>query len=163
MDAFRKISFVVTFFAFAVAAPVGRAQDDAPAGVPQSLPSVTLHLGKASLSTEIAATAHEGEIGLMYRRSLPDNSGMIFVLPLGRATFWMKNTLIPLSIAFLDTEGAILEIHDMKAMDTSITTSDSDQVAYALETNLHWFALNGIKPGTKIDPPPRVFLKSSAP
>jgi uncharacterized protein len=116
---------------------------------------VTLHLGKASLTTEIAASSAQEERGLMSRVTLGDNDGMIFLLPkVTTATFWMKNTLIPLSIAFLDKNGVILEIHDMKPMDETITRSDSDQVAYALETNLHWFALNGIKPGDKIDPAP---------
>jgi hypothetical protein len=73
----------------------------------------------------------------------------------------MKNTLIPLSIAFLDKNGTILELHDMKAMDTSITRSDSDQVAYAIEANLHWFDLNGIKPGMKINPAPDAILKQA--
>jgi uncharacterized membrane protein (UPF0127 family) len=122
---------------------------------------VTLHLGKTSLTTEIAATRGQEERGLMFVTKLPDNDGMIFILPIGRADFWMKNTLIPLSVAFIDKNGVILEIHDMKPGDPSVpdrllprTLSDSDQVAYALETNLHWFALNGVKPGDKIDPPP---------
>lgn len=116
---------------------------------------VTLHVGKASLTTEIAATGAQQERGLMYVTKMPDNDGMIFLLPkVTTATFWMKNTLIPLSVAFIDKNGVILEIHDMKALDETITRSDSDQVAYALETNLHWFALNGIKPGDKIDPAP---------
>jgi uncharacterized membrane protein (UPF0127 family) len=121
----------------------------------EPMAKVTLHLGKTSLTTEIAASSAQEERGLMYRPKLGDNDGMIFLLPkVTTATFWMKNTLIPLSIAFLDKNGAILEIHDMKPMDETITRSDSDQVAYALETNLHWFALNGIKPGDKIDPAP---------
>ena len=119
------------------------------------LAKVTLHLGQASLTTEIAATRAQEERGLMYRLALGDNDGMIFLLPkITTATFWMKNTLIPLSIAFIDKNGVILEIHDMKAQDETITRSDSDQVAYALETNLHWFTLNGVKPGDKITPPP---------
>jgi uncharacterized membrane protein (UPF0127 family) len=122
---------------------------------------VTLHMGKASLTTEIAATPGQEERGLMFVTKLPDNDGMIFLLPFGRAEFWMKNTLIPLSVAFIDKKGVILEIHDMQPVDPSVpdgqlprTRSDSDQVAYALETNLHWFALNGVKPGDTIDPPP---------
>jgi len=96
----------------------------------------------------------------MYRTSLPDNQGMIFLLPqVTTATFWMKNTLIPLSIAFIDKNGVILEIHDMKAQDETITRSDSDQIAYALETNLHWFALNGVKLGDKIDLRPAIQTK----
>ena len=120
-----------------------------------TLAKVTLHIGKASLTTEIAASGAQQERGLMYVTKLGDNDGMIFLLPkVTTATFWMKNTLIPLSVAFIDKNGVILEIHDMKALDETITRSDSDQVAYALETNLHWFALNGIKPGDKIDPAP---------
>jgi len=162
MNSFLR--FALTFFAWAtfLAAPFSQAQSSLPAG-PQALPRVDLHIGPATLKTEIASTPREGEIGLMFRPSLPDNAGMIFVLPVGRASFWMKNTLIPLSIAFLDNKGVILELHDMKAMDTTITNSDSDQVAYAIEANLHWFALNGIKPGMKIDPAPDVLFKTAAP
>jgi hypothetical protein len=126
------------------------------------LEKVTLHIGKASLTTEIAATPAQQERGLMWVTKLPDNDGMIFLQPkVTTATFWMKNTLIPLSVAFIDKNGVILEIHDMKALDETITRSDSDQVAYALETNLHWFALNGVKPGDKITPPPST-LKDEA-
>ena len=119
---------------------------------------LTLHIGKASLTTQIAATGAQQERGLMWIPKLPDNDGMIFLQPkVGIATFWMKNTLIPLSVAYIDKNGVILEIHDMKALDETITRSDSDKVAYALETNLHWFALNGVKPGDKIEPPPSTF------
>ena len=127
-----------------------------------SMAKVTLHIGKASLTTEIAASGAQEERGLMFRTKLPDNDGMIFILPsITNAEFWMKNTLIPLSVAFIDKDGVILEIHDMKPADPGVpdnqlprTRSDSDKVAYALETNVHWFALNGIKPGDKITPPP---------
>ena len=63
--------------------------------MPQSLPAVPIHIGNATLQAEIAATDQQGEIGLMYRRTLPDNDGMLFVLPVQRAVFWMKNTLHP--------------------------------------------------------------------
>ena len=160
MKSLFKIALACLLMSCAAVAPALRAQDDS-AGVAQSLPTVSIHMGGATLKTEIASTPHEGEIGLMYRRSMPDNDGMLFVLPIGTATFWMNNTLIPLSIAFLDKDGTILELHDMKAMDESITRSDSDQVAYALEANLHWFDLNGIKPGVKIDPTPDAILKEA--
>ena len=122
---------------------------------------VTLLIGKAALTTQIAATSAQEERGLMFVTHLRDNDGMIFLLPLGHAEFWMKNTLIPLSVAFIDKNGVILEIHDMQPGDPNVPDaqlpryrSDSDQVQYALETNLHWFSLNGIKPGDKIQPPP---------
>jgi uncharacterized membrane protein (UPF0127 family) len=129
-------------------------------GQPQTLPEKDLHIGKATLHTEIAANDTQREIGLMYVTKLPDNDGMIFLMPtVGPAGFWMKNTLIPLSIAFIDRNGVILEIRDMKAEDETPIRSASDQVAYALEANLHWFSLNGIKPGDKIDPAPATLGK----
>ncbi len=139
-----------------------QAQDVVNNGQPQSLPTVPIHIGKATMQAEIAATEEQGEIGLMYRRSMPDNAGMLFVLPVQRAVFWMENTYIPLSIAFLDKNGTILELHDMKALDLTHTVSDSDQVAYALEANLHWFDLNGIKPGMKIEPAPATLIAEAA-
>ena len=133
-----------------------------PSDSPATLAKVTLHIGNASLTTELAATQAQEEYGLMNRTKLGDNDGMIFILPrVQTAEFWMKNTLIPLSIAYIDKDGLILEIHDMQPADPNVpdanlprTKSDSDQVAYALETNLHWFAINGIKPGDKIQPAP---------
>ena len=127
----------------------------AQAAPPKTLPTMTLHVGKATLATEIASTPAQQEQGLMFRSKLGDNNGMIFILPgTAPATFWMKNTLIPLSIAFIDKNGVIMDIHDMKPLDETITRSDGDHVAYALEANLHWFSLNDIKPGDKISPLP---------
>jgi uncharacterized membrane protein (UPF0127 family) len=136
-----------------VLAPAGlRAQED-PSN-PPAFAERPLQVGKVPITVQIADDEPKREYGLMFRPSLPDNAGMIFELPVGPATFWMKNTEIPLSVAFIDPDGTILEIHDMKAEDTSITRSDSANVAYALEMNLHWFALNGIKPGDRITPAP---------
>jgi len=149
------------FLALALIGDV-HAQETLNNGQPQVLPAVPVHLGHATLNAEIAATEQEGEIGLMYRHSMPDNDGMLFVLPVGRAVFWMENTYIPLSVAFLDKDGTVLELHDMKALDLSHTVSDSDKVAYAIEANPHWFDLNGIKPGMKIDPPPAVLVQQAA-
>ncbi len=141
------------------------AQTSQPTAVAQPLKTVTLRIGKATLEAEVAVTREETSRGLGFRPRLADNAGMIFVLPTERATFWMKDCLISLSVAFLDKDGVILEIHDMMAPDPTkqiddsslpLTRSDSDKVAYAIETNLHWFALNGIKLGEKIDPPPEI-------
>jgi uncharacterized membrane protein (UPF0127 family) len=138
------------------------AQTNPPNTVAQPLKTVVLRIGKATLDAEIAITPEESARGLGFRSRLNDNAGMIFILPFGRATFWMKDCLIPLSVAFLDKDGVILEIHDMMAPDPAkreddsslpLTRSDSDQVAYAIEANLHWFTLNGIKPGEKVEPP----------
>jgi uncharacterized membrane protein (UPF0127 family) len=129
-------------------------------GAPQHLRMVDLQIDNATLHTEVAANGTQREIGLMHVAKMGDNDGMIFLMPaVERVSFWMKDTLIPLSIAFIDPSGTILEIHDMKAMDTTTLNSDSTQVAYALETNLHWFALNGIKPGDHVSPPPATLGK----
>jgi uncharacterized membrane protein (UPF0127 family) len=147
--------------ALLLALPILAHAQTGPADQVGEMATVTLHIEKASLNTKIAATPAQEERGLMYVANLPDNDGMLFVLPLGRAEFWMKNCVIPLSIAFIDKNGVILEIHDMQPWDPAVpddqlprTRSDNDQVQYALETNLHWFALNAIKPGNKLDPPP---------
>lgn len=134
-----------------------------------ALPKITLHIGKVELKAEIAATPAEEERGLMFRTSLGDNDGMIFLLQPAPQTaeFWMKNTLIPLSVAYIGKNGTILEIHDMQPGDPTVpdnqlprTRSDSDQVYFALETNLHWFSLNGVKVGDKITPPPETLRQA---
>lgn len=161
------IAALVAFLGLGTLVP--RAQTDA--GVPQKLPVVALHIGKATLQTQIADTPDEREKGLMYYTHLGDNEGMLFVMgSVAPATFWMKNTLIPLSVAFIDKDGVILEIHDMAPSDPSlpdsalpVTRSQSPNVAYALETNLHWFSLNGIKPGMKFDPSPTTLTKTATP
>jgi hypothetical protein len=148
-----------TFLAFCVLALLPlRAQDISQPNI--GLETVTLHAGKADIKAEVAATPQEDARGLMYRRSLGDNSGMIFFLAGPQtASFWMKNCFIPLSVAFIDKDGTILEIHDMQPPPPGIpddqeplTHSDSGQVYFALEANLHWFSLNGVKPGDKIAP-----------
>lgn len=113
-----------------------------------ALPVIEIKAGAASIHTEVARSPEEKELGLMFRTTLPDNNGMIFIFEeKKRASFWMKNTRIPLSIAFIDSQGVILEIADMQAMSEQTVNSASDQVAFALEVNQHWFALNKIKAG----------------
>ncbi len=72
-----------------------------------------------------------------------------------KASFWMKNTKIPLSIAFIDSAGNILEIKSMNPLDETVIPSKSDQVAYALEVNQGWFSRHGISSGVKIQGIPR--------
>ena len=103
-----------------------------------------------TLRVEVAVTDEEKRTGLMFRRSLGENSGMIFVYENeGRWAMWMKNTYVPLSVAFIDRNGRILNIEDMQPL-----TEDSHQSAgpakYALEMNQGWFARNGIGKGDKI-------------
>ena len=96
---------------------------------------------------EIARTDQERAQGLMHRKKLPDGEGMIFIFERDeQLSFWMKNTVIPLSIAFIASDGRITEIKDMQPLDLNSVTS-SRSVRYALETPQGWFKRAGVKPG----------------
>ena len=103
------------------------------------------------LKTEIADTDQKRAKGLMYRKELDTNSGMLFIFPQEEIlSFWMKNTYIPLSVAFIDRQGKILEIRHMKPLNDSIIYSSKSKALYALEVNLGWFNKNSIKVGCRI-------------
>lgn len=96
---------------------------------------------------EVAKTGEERAKGLMGRTSLAKNEGMLFVFETeGYHGFWMKNTLLPLSIAFIDREGRIVWITDMSPLTLSVHDPPKP-ILYALEMNHGWFAANGIKAG----------------
>jgi uncharacterized membrane protein (UPF0127 family) len=102
------------------------------------------------LKVELALSEEEQSQGLMYRESLDEGRGMLFVFDRDRiASFWMKNTLIPLSIAYINSDGSILEIHDMRPEDLSLIRS-SRSVRYALEVPRGWFDRAGIGPGDRV-------------
>jgi uncharacterized membrane protein (UPF0127 family) len=99
------------------------------------------------ISVEIARTDQERSQGLMNRKSLADGKGMLFIFEKDQIlSFWMKNTLIPLSIAFISSEGKILEIHDMEPGDMKALHS-SRSARYALETPQSWFSRTGVAAG----------------
>lgn len=104
----------------------------------------------ARIYVEIADTPEERAEGLMFRSSLPADHGMLFVFPEPQPlAFWMKNTQIPLSIAYIDQDGTVLEIHDMEPY--SLETVPSRQPAlYALEVNQGTFERLGIEPGDRL-------------
>ena len=109
-----------------------------------------LIIGNETLSVEIASTPEERARGLMYRDSLGSEEGMLFVFPSEeKAAFWMKNTPLPLSIAFIDRDGIITEIQDMGPFDTTMHISKK-RVKYALEVKQGWFRERGIEPGQKV-------------
>jgi uncharacterized membrane protein (UPF0127 family) len=104
-----------------------------------------------TLKAELALTDAEKSRGLMHRRSIPENSGMLFVF--GRElelNFWMKNTYVPLSIAYIGKNGVINEIYDMKPLDASIHYPSRYPAKYALEVPKGWFAQNGVAPGCRL-------------
>ena len=115
-----------------------------------------LKIGEHQLTVEVADTPGEQVMGLMNREFLPPDRGMIFVFEEPKqAFFWMKNTSIPLDVAFLDSEGVILEILPLVPFEETRVASKSDKVAYAIETNRDWFASRGLKPGMKVQGLPR--------
>lgn len=113
----------------------------------QGTPTISLTIGQHDLTVELASTIEQRQRGLMFRESLDDDVGMLFVFPDDALrSFWMKDTSIPLSIAFLDGEGRILNILDMAPFDTSAYFS-AGPARYALEVNQGWFAQRAITPG----------------
>jgi uncharacterized membrane protein (UPF0127 family) len=114
------------------------------------LPVLTLNAGIHLIQAEVANTDATRTQGLMYREKLEDNRGMLFVFSsVSPQCMWMKNTLVPLSVAFIDERGVILNIADMKPR-TEQSHCSVAPVRYALEMNQGWFAGKGIKPGAKI-------------
>jgi uncharacterized membrane protein (UPF0127 family) len=120
----------------------------------EALPVLTLRSGDVSLEAELAATPETMERGLMFRDSLPDGKGMLFAYPSDRRmSFWMKNTKVALSIAFLSADGRILEIRDMESESLEAIHS-SRSARFALEAPKGWFDRVGLAPGDRFDIPP---------
>ena len=126
-----------------------RAQEQQP-----TLPTVRLNSGMYNINAELARTPQQREIGLMGRRNMGASDGMLFVFEQsGVQCFWMKNTLLPLSIAFLTDDGTVVNIADMKPRSLDSHCS-AKPVRYALEMNQGWFAKRGVKAGSKLDGEP---------
>ncbi|HET7272404.1 MAG TPA: DUF192 domain-containing protein, partial [Rubrobacter sp.] len=104
---------------------------------------------KVEVRVEVADNVAEQEKGLMYRKSLGEDRGMLFVYPAERElSYWMRNTYIPLSIAYIDSEGRIVDILDMKPLDDNPPHyTSSEPVQYALEVNKGFFEKEGVKEG----------------
>lgn len=114
------------------------------------MPIIHLEVSGYTLSAEVAYKKESRIRGLKYRSFLPDNSGMLFVFPKpGRYSMWMVNTYIPLSIAFLDVNGIILNIIEMSPH-TKIRHTANGKAKYAIEMNLGWFNTRNIKAGQMI-------------
>jgi len=128
-------------FALAFAAAPALAQD---------LPVVQLSAGMHSIRAEVAADFSTRARGLMHRASMPANSGMLFIFDEPAIhCMWMKNTLIPLSVAFLDDAGTVINIADMQPHSEQSHCA-ARQARYALEMNRGWFAARGVKPGMRL-------------
>jgi len=116
----------------------------------QSLPTVELKAGVHLIRAEVASDFGSRMTGLMHRPSMPQNAGMLFIFDdKSMHCMWMKNTLIPLSVAFIDDDGAIVNIADMQPHSEQSHCA-TQPVRYALEMNRGWFAARGIKPGSRL-------------
>jgi uncharacterized protein len=114
------------------------------------LPTVQLSTGMHLIRAEVADSMGARMEGLMHRKSMPQGAGMVFVFDENAAhCMWMKNTLIPLSVAFIDESGAIINIADMQPQ-TEQSHCATRPARYALEMNKGWFAQRGIKAGAKL-------------
>jgi hypothetical protein len=140
-----KSFLMLMFFATAVSLFIS--------GCGRQLETVTIDLKGEQFIIEVARTEAERNQGLMNRKSLAPNRGMIFVYDRDtKMSFWMKNTTIPLSIAFISKDGTIREIHDMKPLSEDSVES-ARSVRYALEVNQGTFERLGIEPGYTVDLP----------
>jgi uncharacterized membrane protein (UPF0127 family) len=117
----------------------------------QKLPVMKITAGMYLIQAEVAATEAQREIGLMNRKQMGQNEGMLFKFdrPAGYC-MWMKNTLIPLSVAFLNGDGIILNIEEMQPQSEK-THCATKPALYALEMNAGWFKRKNIKPGSKVE------------
>jgi uncharacterized membrane protein (UPF0127 family) len=121
----------------------------------KKFPVIPLNTGLYVIQAEVAATEAEREQGLMFRKSMGPNEGMVFLFGApAKVCMWMKNTLLPLSVAFIDGDGKIVNIEDMQPQ-TLDSHCSSKPVVYALEMNLGWFKRKNILPGSTIEGLPK--------
>ena len=115
------------------------------------LPTIKMYVGTVEIKVEQALTEIHIQTGMMFRKEIGTNEGMIFVhRDVSDRMYWMKNCFVPLSIAYINPVGRIMEIHDLKPHDTNGVYSVSNNIKYALETPQGWFKRNGIEPGVVI-------------
>lgn len=139
----RGLAFAVLLTACALTAA---AQD-----TPQmNLQRTTLSAGMHQIDAQLAMTPAQRQTGLMFRKEMPQGEGMLFVFEEpSQQCFWMKNTLLPLTAAFVADDGTIVNLAEMKPQTTDSHCSEKP-VRYVLEMNVGWFAKKGIKPGSRL-------------
>jgi uncharacterized membrane protein (UPF0127 family) len=114
------------------------------------LPRVHLSAGMHQIDAQVASSYEQRMTGLMFRKEMPQHEGMLFVFDEPSVQcFWMRNTVLPLTAAFIADDGTIVNLADMKPM-TEDSHCSAKPVRFVLEMNQGWFAKKGIKPGTKL-------------
>ncbi|MDO9132993.1 MAG: DUF192 domain-containing protein [Hydrogenophaga sp.] len=118
------------------------------------LPRVTLSAGMHLINAQVASTPQQRAIGLMFRKEMPVNEGMLFAFEqASEQCFWMKNTLLPLTAAFVADDGSIVNLADMQPQSLESHCS-TRPVRFVLEMNKGWFDKRGLKAGSKLSGPP---------
>ena len=139
MGKFKQISTqVLFFFSFLVSYNVF------------AFKTLDIQINGINLLVEVAATHEERLLGLMHRKMLPENKGMLFIYPFERIIkLWMKNTSLPLSVAFLNKNKEIINIEKMEPNQTKVIYKSKDLALYAVEVNQGWFEINKISVGDR--------------
>jgi uncharacterized membrane protein (UPF0127 family) len=140
-----KKKFLLTLL-FGVALGAAEAQD-----APQlNLPRIVLTAGIHQIEAQVALTPEQQSIGLMFRDEMPQQEGMLFIFQnASKLCFWMKNTRLPLTAAFIADDGVIVNLEDMKPQTTESHCA-AKPVRYVLEMNQGWFAKKGLKAGARL-------------
>lgn len=135
----------------ALAATCAQAQQQEPTGPQPTLPVIKLSAGIHVIDAEVADTEQSQRTGLMFRRTMPENHGMLFVFSSPDVQcFWMHNTVMPLSIAFIAENGKVVNVDEMQAQ-TDTAHCSHRAIRYALEMNKGWFTAHGISEHSRID------------
>lgn len=145
----KNLHLLAFLIALVLCAPV-LAQGQAQLNLPRTILSAGIH----QIDAQIARTSEEHAIGLMFRKEMPPNEGMLFVFNApAKQCFWMKNTLLGLTAAFVADDGTVMNLEDMQA-NTTESHCSTKPVRYVLEVNQGWFAKKGIKAGAKLSGAP---------
>ncbi len=147
----RHLAIALAVLVLLVSTNVSASTPYVPEGKPQSgLPTIVLKAGNQSVRAAIANTDATRQTGLMFRQKMDKKEGMLFVFPeIGYHAMWMRNTLMPLSVAYMNERGMILSIHEMQAL-TETSHQSAGPARYALEMNAGWFTSNKISAGDTI-------------
>ena len=140
-----------------VTSPVAPVTNDAlpqfaaPTNAQPRLPVMKLQVGNQVVVAELARKPIELATGMMFRKEMGEDEGMLFAMPFPQqASFYMRNTLVPLTVAYLDPAGRILELHDLRPLDETPIYSRTPNVFFVLEMNQGWFVRHGIVPGATV-------------
>jgi uncharacterized membrane protein (UPF0127 family) len=115
------------------------------------LQTMKLYMGAEELTAELAMKPVEIYTGMMWRTNMPENEGMLFVFPDAEPrSFYMRNTYLPLSVAYIEPDGTIAEIHDLQPLNEIPVPSKSNNIQFVLEVRQGWFKRHNVAPGTGI-------------